>query len=91
MNAWPIFGDGSRARVVVGTSGAGKTTLALELAAILNVPHIELDALHWGREWSVRPDFAERVVAAVAARDAVGGQPRIDRARCSTATACSGG
>ena len=32
--------------VVLGTSGSGKTTLARELARVLHVPHIELDALH---------------------------------------------
>jgi adenylate kinase family enzyme len=31
--------------VVVGTSGAGKTTLARRIAALL--PHIELDASNW--------------------------------------------
>ena len=37
---------------VVGTSGAGKTTLATRLARILNVPHIELDAIHWRPNWT---------------------------------------
>lgn len=39
---------------VIGTSGAGKTTFARELAACLEVPHIELDALHWLPDWQER-------------------------------------
>jgi adenylate kinase family enzyme len=41
--------------VVLGTSGSGKTTLARELAARMNVPHIELDALHWEPGWVEAP------------------------------------
>ena len=52
--------------VVVGTSGSGKTTLARQLAARLNVPHVELDALHWGPNWTPRDDFAQRVQSALA-------------------------
>ena len=32
---------------VIGVTGSGKTTLAAALAAKLQVPYIELDALHW--------------------------------------------
>lgn len=48
---------------VVGTSGAGKTTLAKTLARRLSVPHIELDALHWMPGWRERDDAAFRVLA----------------------------
>jgi adenylate kinase family enzyme len=33
--------------IVVGTSGAGNTTLARRIAAMLELPHIELDAINW--------------------------------------------
>jgi adenylate kinase family enzyme len=36
---------------VVGNSGAGKTRLAHRLAAILGVPHVELDAIHHLPNW----------------------------------------
>jgi hypothetical protein len=53
--------------VVVGTSCCGKTTFSRRLAERLNRPHIELDALHWGPNWTPNPDFAERVAEATAA------------------------
>ena len=40
---------------VVGTSCCGKTIFARELAAVLEVPHIELDALYWLPRWAERP------------------------------------
>lgn len=41
--------------VVIGRTGSGKTTLARELAAALNVPHVELDALYFGPDFSTVP------------------------------------
>ena len=54
---------------VVGTSCAGKTTFAAALAAQLQVPHIELDALHWRAGWVPAPGevFRQAVTTAVAA------------------------
>jgi hypothetical protein len=40
---------------IVGTSCAGKSTLAVSLAECLDVPWIDLDALHWGPNWTPRP------------------------------------
>jgi adenylate kinase family enzyme len=49
--------------VVVGTSCAGKTTLARRLAGILASEHVELDSVYWGPEWTPRPDFIQTVLA----------------------------
>ena len=53
---------------VVGTTGSGKTTLARALAGLLNVPHVELDALFWERGWKTADldVFRARVAQAVA-------------------------
>ncbi len=57
--------------VVVGTAGAGKTTLARTIAATLAIPHIELDALHWDPGWNPLSatdpnEFVRRVASATA-------------------------
>ena len=55
------------ARIVVkGASGSGKTTLAGRLAEQLGLPHVELDALHHGPNWSEPPlaEFRRRVAEA---------------------------
>src|SRR5438445_11179450 len=49
--------------VVVGSSCAGKTTLARRLAGILGSEHVELDSVYWGPGWTPRPDFIQAVLA----------------------------
>ena len=53
---------------VVGTSAAGKTSTAAALATLLDVPHVEMDALHWEPNWTEAPDdvLRDRVRAAIA-------------------------
>ena len=41
-----------RVAVIASASGNGKTTVGRALAAQLGVPFIELDALHWGPDWT---------------------------------------
>lgn len=52
---------------IVGTSGAGKTTVAKKLSRKLNIPAYELDNLYWlpgwqSTDWSI---FAEKVSSIV--------------------------
>ena len=55
--------------VVVGTSGAGKTTFARALAERMGVPHIEFDAYRHGPNWTETPDavFRRRIADAASA------------------------
>jgi len=54
---------------VKGTSGSGKSTFAAELARRLDLPYVELDALHHGPNWSEPTDeeFRARVREAMEA------------------------
>ncbi len=54
--------------VIIGRTGSGKTTLARELAASLDVPHVELDSLFFEADFSTvsLPVLRERTVAAIA-------------------------
>jgi energy-coupling factor transporter ATP-binding protein EcfA2 len=77
--------------VVVGTSGAGKTTLARRIAALLELPHIELDAINWQPGWR---DLTRRGPAARLRPKTVRGEtpralcrpPEVLSLRCKTAT-----
>lgn len=44
--------------LVIGSSGAGKTTLAKKLSAMLALPHTELDAVHHQKNWQPLDDAA---------------------------------
>jgi adenylate kinase family enzyme len=37
---------------VVGTTGSGKSILARKLASRMQLPYVELDAFHWGPNWT---------------------------------------
>lgn len=56
-------GSPPRRVVVVGTAGAGKTTLALAVARIIGAPHTELDALYGEPGWTPATDAAFRARA----------------------------
>lgn len=47
--------------LIAGTSGSGKTTTAGQVAAALQVPHVEIDALFHGPGWTRRPSFESDV------------------------------
>lgn len=53
---------------VVGGSGSGKSTVARLLAERHDLAYVELDALHWGPNWTPCPDdeLRARVEAAIA-------------------------
>jgi adenylate kinase family enzyme len=53
---------------IVGTSGAGKTIFAASLTQRLMVPHVEIDALAWGPNWSETPreELRQHLAAALA-------------------------
>lgn len=42
--------------IVIGSSCAGRTTLAKNSAKALNIRHVELDAIHWKANWVERED-----------------------------------
>ncbi len=54
--------------VVIGSTGAGKSTLAERLARRVGGDFVDLDVLHWGPNWSVPrvEDFRQRVATALA-------------------------
>lgn len=60
--------------MVVGTSGAGKTTMGRRLSQALGIPQVELDALNWEPGWRdlTKHDLAKfvRRVEQVAATEA---------------------
>jgi len=68
--------------LIIGRTGSGKTTMALQLAAALGVPHTELDALYFEPDFSTVPleVLRERTALAIAgARWATDGNKRAVR------------
>lgn len=55
--------------VIIGSTGSGKTTLARELSRLVDAPHVELDALNWGPNWTAASTevFRASVARAVSA------------------------
>ncbi|UUT34793.1 toxin [Microbacterium elymi] len=48
---------------IVGTSGSGKSRLAARVAEALGVPRLELDAVFWDADWTLRDlDEAHRMI-----------------------------
>jgi energy-coupling factor transporter ATP-binding protein EcfA2 len=60
--------EGCERIVVVGRTGSGKTTLARQLATTLGIPHVELDSLYFGPQFTKAPVglLRERTIAAIA-------------------------
>ena len=59
----PMFDENSfpyQRICVVGTTGSGKSRLASELARRKQLPHIELDSLYWGPNWTGCSDVEMR-------------------------------
>src|SRR2546423_5148747 len=54
--------------LILGRTGSGETTLAREPAAACGVPHVELDSLYFGPEFSTAPPdvLSDRPTAAIA-------------------------
>ena len=64
----PTFTNERQRIVVVGTTGSGKSTLARKISHLLDVPHVEMDALNWEAGWVAAPTevFRQRVQDALA-------------------------
>ncbi|MBT4101130.1 MAG: adenylate kinase [Gemmatimonadetes bacterium] len=58
---------------VIGNTGSGKSTLAEQLAELLGVPFVELDAINWQPNWvglhDTNPEEFKRQIAAATAGD----------------------
>ena len=59
--------DGCKRILIIGRTGSGKTTLARDVAAALQVPHVELDSLYFGPNFSTVPEsvLRERVATVI--------------------------
>lgn len=65
--AWPVvrldeWPSGVKRVLVVGITGAGKSTMARALSARLGLPFHEMDALHYvGPDWAADPALRQKV------------------------------
>jgi adenylate kinase family enzyme len=57
-----VRGQMRKVAIVSSCSGNGKTTLGRQLAAALEVPFVELDALVHGPNWAETPDDGLRAL-----------------------------
>lgn len=56
--------------VVIGAAGAGKTTLARQLAGVMEAPHLELDAIYHQPDWvALDTDALRRQLESLCAQD----------------------
>lgn len=58
--------DRVRRILVVGVTGVGKSTFCARLSERTGIPHVEIDGLFWGRDWTKRPEFEADVDAFLA-------------------------
>ncbi|OJF84156.1 hypothetical protein NS14008_09535 [Nocardia seriolae] len=49
---------------MVGTSGSGKSSLARRISELLEIPHVELDAIHHQADWTPMPEAEFRSAVA---------------------------
>ena len=47
--------------LIVGTTGSGKTTLAVRISEKLGLPQVELDALYWAPGWQKNESFEDEI------------------------------
>src|SRR5205085_8316761 len=56
---------------IIGSGGAGKSTLSLRMSATLNIPVFHLDTLFWKPGWreTSKPEFVKKVKKVIDSND----------------------
>ena len=68
---WMLLDNGMRKVLVIGSGGAGKSTFARRLGALLELEVIHLDSLYWSAGWVEMPKAEwQRVVEELLSRRA---------------------